>query len=63
MKLIPKLYPKLNVAISPIGDYFAMGMDKAFVVSRFVECNTINDCVFKSSRLIPKDDEKRNCSF
>jgi len=41
MKLIPKIFGKLDLAILPIGDNFTMGVDSAIVASDFVECDKV----------------------
>ena len=42
MKLIPKLCPKLDFAILPIGDNFTMGVDEALMASDFIKCKKNN---------------------
>ena len=41
MALIPKLYPKLDLAILPIGDNFTMGIEEAIIASDMIQCNNI----------------------
>ena len=48
MKLIPKLCPKLDFAILPIGDNFTMGIDEALVASDFIKCEKIIGCHFNT---------------
>lgn len=48
MKLIPKLCPKLDFAILPIGDNFTMGIDEALVASDFIKCKKIIGCHFNT---------------
>ena len=48
MKLIPKLCPKLDFAILPIGDNFTMGLDEALIASNFIKCNKIIGCHFNT---------------
>ena len=47
MKLIPKLCPKLDFAILPIGDNFTMGVDEALMASDFIKCKN-NRCHFNT---------------
>lgn len=44
MKLIPLLYPKLDVAILPIGDNFTMSYEHAVIASDFIKCDKIIGC-------------------
>lgn len=41
MKLIPKVYGALDLAILPIGDNFTMGINEAIKASDFLDCNKI----------------------
>ena len=63
MKLIPKLCPKLDLAILPIGDNFTMGMEEALMASHFVECNTIIGCHFNTFPPITIDRQKAIALF
>ncbi|MDO5654627.1 MAG: metal-dependent hydrolase [Flavobacteriaceae bacterium] len=44
MKLIPRLFGKLDLAILPIGDNFTMDAEAAVIAADFVECNQILGC-------------------
>ena len=55
MKLIPKLCPKLDFAILPIGDNFTMGVDEALIASNFIKCDKIIGCHFNTFPLIKID--------
>lgn len=46
MKLIPKICPRLDFAILPIGNYFTMGYEDAIIASDFIQCKTIIGCHF-----------------
>lgn len=48
MKLIPKLCPRLDFAILPIGDNFTMGIDEALMASDFIKCKKIIGCHFNT---------------
>ena len=48
MKLIPRLCPKLDFAILPIGDNFTMGINEALVASDFIKCKKIIGCHFNT---------------
>ncbi len=41
MKLIPRLCPKLDFAILPLGDNFTMGIEEALLASDFIQCHKI----------------------
>lgn len=63
MKLIPMLYPKLDVAILPIGDNFTMGYSDAVIAAGFVECKRIIACHFDTFGLIKVDHERAKAAF
>lgn len=41
MKLLPLQYPKIDLAVLPIGDNFTMGYEDAAIASDFVECDKV----------------------
>ena len=55
MTLIPKLYPKLDLAILPIGDNFTMGIDEAIIASDMIQCKTILGCHYDTFPYIEID--------
>jgi L-ascorbate metabolism protein UlaG (beta-lactamase superfamily) len=44
MQLIPRICPRLDFALLPIGDNFTMGYEDAAIASDFIECNRIVGC-------------------
>lgn len=48
MKVIPILYPKLDLSILPIGDNFTMGIEEAVEAANFVQCKKVIGCHFDS---------------
>ncbi len=63
MKIIPLLYPKLDVAILPIGDNFTMGIDQAIQASKFVECDNVIGCHYDTFPYIEIDHEEAKNKF
>jgi len=41
MKLIPRICPRLDYAVLPIGDNFTMGYEDALIASEFIQCDKI----------------------
>lgn len=63
MQLIPKICPKLDFAILPIGDNFTMGYEDAIVCSDFIQCNTIIGCHFDTFPVIELNHEAAEAAF
>ena len=55
MQLIPRLYPKLDVALLPIGDNFTMGIKDAVVAAEFIDCKRIFGCHYDTFPYIEID--------
>ncbi|MFT4565908.1 MAG: L-ascorbate metabolism protein UlaG (beta-lactamase superfamily) [Saprospiraceae bacterium] len=55
MQLIPRLYPKLDVALLPIGDNFTMGINDAVVAAEFIDCKKIIGCHYDTFPYIEID--------
>ena len=55
MQLIPRLYPKLDVALLPIGDNFTMGIKDAVVAAEFIDCKRIIGCHYDTFPYIEID--------
>jgi len=55
MKTIPMVYPKLDLAILPIGDNFTMGIDEAIVACDLVGCNNLLGCHYDTFPYIKID--------
>jgi len=55
MQLIPRLYPKLDLAILPIGDNFTMGVNDAVVAAEMIQCSNIVGCHYDTFPYIEID--------
>ena len=63
MKLIPQLYPPLDLAVLPIGNNFTMGIDDAIIASSFVQCQNILGCHYDTFPYIKIDQEEARRKF
>lgn len=63
MQLIPRLYPKLDVAILPIGDNFTMGVSDAVVAAQMIQCDRIIGCHYDSFPYIEIDHDAAKATF
>ena len=63
MQLIPKICPKLDFAILPIGDYFTMGYEDAILASDFIQCPTIIGAHFDTFPPIAIDKQAAQAAF
>lgn len=63
MKLIPQIWPALDLAILPIGDNFTMDYEEAIIASDFINCNKIIGCHFDTFGYIKIDHENVKSAF
>ena len=63
MKLIPQVWPTLDIAILPIGDNFTMDYEDAIIATDFIQCNKIIACHFDTFGYIKIDHEKVKTAF
>lgn len=63
MQLIPKICPKLDFAILPIGDNFTMGYEDALHCSDFIQCPTVIGAHFDTFPPIIIDKEAAKKAF
>ena len=63
MKLIPMLYPSLDLAILPIGDNFTMGIDGAIHAAQFVEVKHVLGCHYDTFPYIEIDKDEASRKF
>ena len=63
MQLIPRLYPKLDVAILPIGDNFTMGVSDAVVAAEMIACDRIIGCHYDTFPYIEIDHDAAKGTF
>ena len=63
MQLIPRLYPKLDVALLPIGDNFTMGIKDAVVAAEFIDCKRIIGCHYDTFPYIEIDHNAAMSTF
>lgn len=63
MKLIPMLYPKLDLAILPIGDNFTMSYTDAIIAAEFVDCKDVIACHFDTFGYIEVDHQAVQKAF
>ena len=55
MQLFPRLYPKIDLAILPIGDNFTMDAKAAAIAAEFVNCDKVLGCHFDTFGYIKID--------
>ena len=63
MQLIPKLCPKLDFAIMPIGDNFTMDIKEAVMAADFIECKKIVGCHYDTFGYIVIDKDAAKKAF
>ena len=63
MQLIPKLAPKLDFAILPMGDYYTMGIEDCVLAAQFIDCQRIIACHFDTFPPIKLDRNKALNAF
>ncbi len=63
MQLIPKLCPKLDFCILPVGDNFTMGYEEAVLAADFVDCHQVVACHFDTFGFIRIDRDRVEKAF
>ncbi len=63
MQLIPKLCPKLDFCILPVGDNFTMGYEEAVLAADFVDCSKVVACHFDTFGFIRIDQDEVKKAF
>lgn len=63
MQLIPKICPKLDFSILPIGDNFTMGYEDAVIAAQFVDTDINVACHFDTFGYIKTDKEAAVAAF
>ena len=63
MQLFPRLYPKIDLAILPIGDNFTMDAKGASVAAELVNCDQVLGCHYDTFGYIKVDHEESKRIF
>lgn len=63
MQLFPRLYPKIDIAIMPIGDNFTMDTQGALIAAEFVDCDRVIGCHYDTFGYIKIDHEASKAIF
>lgn len=63
MKLFPMLYPKIDLAILPIGDNFTMDSKAAALAAEFINCDRIIGCHYDTFGFIKIDADQAKSDF
>lgn len=63
MKLLPMLFPKIDLAILPIGDNFTMDSKGAALAAEFIDCDRIVGCHYDTFGYIKIDAASAQADF